>query len=57
MEPGPTPDHESTDASLELFTVALVGTLAVAVAILVGVSWKHLRAKAIAPADAPIVVE
>jgi hypothetical protein len=41
----------------ELFAVSVVGTLVFAVAVLVAVSWKHLRAKAIAPADTPIIVE
>jgi hypothetical protein len=57
METFPAPRQENTDGSLELFTVSLVGTLALAVAILVGVSWRHLKAKTITPADAPIVVE
>jgi hypothetical protein len=57
MESTPMPKHERNDGSLELFTVSLVGTLAIAAAVLVGVSWKHLRARTVAPADAPIVVE
>ncbi len=51
------PDQVGTEHSLELFTVSLVSTLGIAVAVLIGVTWKHLRAKAVAPADAPIVVE
>ena len=57
MESARMPEHEGSDSSLELFTMSLVGTLAIAVAVLVGVSWKHLRARAVAPADTPIALE
>jgi hypothetical protein len=50
------PPHQGNGSSLELFTVTLVGILAIAVAVLARVSRKHLRSRTVA-ADAPIVVE
>jgi hypothetical protein len=51
MDSSPQTASNSSEDSWELFTLSLVGTLAIAVAILVAASWKHLRAKAVAPAD------
>jgi hypothetical protein len=57
MELIPEWEEEPNEAKFELFTVSLVGTLALAAAVLILMSWKRLRAKVIAPADAPILVE
>ena len=56
METAPTRRHGGSGGSLELVSLLFVGTLAIAVAVLLRVSWKHLRARGV-PADAPIVLE
>ena len=47
----------SDGARSELFVVSLVGTLLTGAVLLTLLSWKHLRSKAVPPADAPILVQ
>lgn len=50
------PPTVSVDSS-EIFVVTLVGTMVLGAAVLVGLSWRHLRSRYLSPADRPIVVE
>jgi multisubunit Na+/H+ antiporter MnhC subunit len=57
MDTGLEQSRTPVGASLEAFVVTAAVTGAAAAALLVGLTWKHLRAKQISPADGPIMVE